>query len=208
MTNHVWISSAQQDPGLIQRVHTDLAQQDDEPDLKGQELNKKGLPVPPELCPKKIWGDESARTFKKMPDLFWAWSQWIVSERAADVMRRFDLGGGALHPVSEGVYQRDGVTRVPGNYFCWTFGNTKSAFLPEQSRNARAPDIPGMWWKLPWKPADDDIAVSGSALIGPEVWLDDMLFKSVFLSGPLGDALDDAGLRKAFRLFKCRVIAP
>ena len=59
---------------------------------------------------------------------------------------------------------------------------------------------------MPWTPADDDVAVSDQALPGPDVWLDNMLFQSVFLSGPLGDALDAAGLREAFHLFKCRVI--
>ncbi len=207
MSSHVWISGARQEAGLIQRVHTDIESQDNKNDVEGQQLNDKGLSVPPELCPKKIWGDGSAPTFKKMPDLFWAWSQWIVSERAADVMRKFDLGGGALYPVSEGVYQNDGVTRVPGNYFCWTFGNAKTSFFADLSRNMRPPDVAGLWWSMPWKLQDDDVAVSDAALVGAEVWLEKMLFKSVFLSGPLGDALDDAGLRKAFRLFKCRVIA-
>jgi hypothetical protein len=75
----------------------------------------------------------------KMPDLFLARSQWIVCERAADVMRKFDLGGGV---VSEGVFRSDGVTRVPGNYFCWIFGNTKNAFIPNVSRNMRTPAVP------------------------------------------------------------------
>ena len=56
-------------------------------------------------------------------------------------------------------------------------------------------------YKMPGK----DIFTSGT-VAGPEVWLDMMLFKSVFPSGPLGDAFDRAGLRKAFRLFKCRVV--
>lgn len=205
MSNYVWISGARQEAGLIQRVHTEIQSKDEKREIEGQQLNNKGLSVPPELCPQRIWGDGSAPAFKKMPDLFWAMSQWIVSERAADVMRKFDLGGGALYPVTEGVYQSDGVTRVPGNYFCWIFGNTKTAFLPDASRNLSPPDVPGLWWDMPWKLADDDIAVSDAALVGPDVWLDKMLFKSVFLSGPLGDALDNAGLRKAFRLFKCRV---
>jgi hypothetical protein len=210
MSNHVWISAARQDPVLIQLVHTEIESKDEKKEIEGQQLNEKGLSVPPELCPRRIWGDDSAPDYnhlsKKMPDLFLARSQWIVSERAADVMRKFDLGGGALHPVSEGVFRNDGVTRMPGNYFCWIFGNSKDAFLPAASKNMRTPDVPGLWWSMPWKPGDDDVAVSEAALLGPEVWLDKMLFKSVFLSGPLGDALDRAGLRKAFRLFKGRVV--
>ena len=205
MSNHAWICAARQDPILIKMVNTEIESKDPQKEIEGQQLNEKGLSVPPELCPRRIWGDGS-RAFNKVPDLFWAMSQWIVSERAADVMRKFDLGGGALHPVAEGVFRNNGVTPLPGNYFCWIFGNTKNAFAPDASRDIRTPDVPGLWWKMPWKLADDDVAVSQAALAGPDVWLDMMLFKSVFLSGALGDALDHAGLRKAFRLFKCRVI--
>jgi hypothetical protein len=207
MSNHVWISSARQESTLIRSVLTEIESKDKKKEIDGQQLNEKGASVPPELCPKKIWGDGSAQAFKEMPDLFWARSQWIVSERAADIMRKFDLGGGALYPVSEGVFQSDGVTPLPGNYFCWIFGNIKKAFMPDLSRHMRCPDVPGLWWSMPWILQDEDVAVSQAALAGPEVWLDKMLFKSVFLSGPLGDALDRADLRKAFRLFKCRVIS-
>ena len=206
MSNHVWISGARQDSTLIKSVLTEIEAKDKKKEIDGQLLNEKGVSVPHELCPKKIWGDGFAPAFKGMPDLFWARSQWIVSERAADIIRQFNLGDGALYPVSEGVFQSDGLTPLPGNFFCWIFGNTKNAFIPDLSRNMRSPDVPGLWWSMPWKLQDEDVAVSQAALVGPEVWLDKMLFKSVFLSGPLGDALDRAGLRKAFRLFKCRVI--
>ena len=206
MSNHVWISGARQDSTLIKSVLTEIEAKDKKKEIDGQLLNEKGVSVPHELCPKKIWGDGFAPAFKGMPDLFWARSQWIVSERAADIIRQFNLGDGALYPVSEGVFQSDGLTPLPGNFFCWIFGNTKNAFIPDLSRNMRSPDVPGLWWGMPWKLQDEDVAVSQAALVGPEVWLDKMLFKSVFLSGPLGDALDRAGLCKAFRLFKCRVI--
>jgi hypothetical protein len=211
MSGHVWISGARQDSRLIQLVHTELASGGEGDEIKGQQLNERGLSVPPELCPTRIWGDETAPDYdqmpEKMPDLFMARSQWIVSERAANVLREFDLGGGALHPVSQGVFRSDGVTPVPGTFSCWIFGNTKEAFLPDLSRNMRKPEVPGLWWKMPWKLQDDDVAVSAAAVVGSDVWLDPMLFKSVFVSGPLGDALDRAGLRQAFRLFRCRVTA-
>lgn len=207
MSNYVWLSTAKQESALIQRVNVEI--HIDDPDklkeIEGQELNQNGMPVPPELCPKRIWGDGSGSNMTKMPDLFWAMSQWIVSERAADVIRQFDLGGGSLYPVTEGVFQSDNITPVRGNYFCWIFGNAKNAFLPEASKNVEPPAIPGLWWDMPWKPQDNDIAVSQAALSGADVWLDPMLFKSLFLSSSLGDALDQAGMRKSFRLYKCRV---
>jgi hypothetical protein len=206
MSEHVWISHAMSDPTLIQRVDTDISESNLEVAVEGQKLNQAGKPVPADLCPKRIWGDGSAPAFNSMPDLFWAMTQWIVSRRAHDVLVNFDLGSGALHPVSGGVWQSDRSTRVPGEYFCWTFGNTKQAFLPDESRNLEPPSVPGLWWNLPSRLNDEDVAVSRAALPGPDVWLDKMLFKSLFLSGLLGDALDRAGLRKSFRLYRCRVL--
>jgi hypothetical protein len=54
--------------------------------------------------------------------------------------------------------------------------------------------------------ADDVIAVSAGALGGADVWIDRTLFKSVFFSRQLGDAVDAAGFRKAFRLYRARLI--
>jgi hypothetical protein len=36
--------------------------------------------------------------------------------------------------------------------------------------------------------------------------MDPLLFKSVFVGGALAQAMDKAGLSKAFRLYRCRVI--
>ncbi|WP_199857728.1 hypothetical protein [Erythrobacter sp. EC-HK427] len=50
------------------------------------------------------------------------------------------------------------------------------------------------------------IAVSRAALQGPDVWLDDGLFKSLFMSRRLGDALEAAGLKETPFLYKARVV--
>jgi len=181
MNEYVWISDAIPESTLILRVNTDIVASNEDAAIEGQQLNQDGKPVPAELCPKKIWGDGTAPAFKTMPDLFWAMSQWIVSKRARDVLVNFDLGGGALNPVSGGVWQSDRSTRVPGDYFCWIFGNAKRAVLPDQSKNLGPPSVPGLWWKLPSRLNDEDVAVSRVALTGPDVWIDKMLFKSLFL---------------------------
>ena len=154
---------------------------------------------------KKIWFDDSAADFKKIPDLFWAMSQWIVSEKAANIINNFDLGQGALYPVAEGVFQSDRATRIPGSYYCWIFGCVKDALLPEDCYNLREPQAAGLWFRIPWNLKDGDVAVSKQALLGPDVWIDPMLFKSLFLSARLGDALNDAGLSASLRLCRCRV---
>jgi hypothetical protein len=52
---------------------------------------------------------------------------------------------------------------------------------------------------------DQTRAVSPSTT-DADVWLDPTLLQSLFLSGPLGDALVAAGLRESFRLYKARLV--
>ena len=206
MSDHVWVSSAINDPSLILPVVTDVSSKQTERAVKGQELNEAGKPVPPELCPNRIWGESADAELRKLPDLFWAMSQFVVSERAANIIGNCYLGGGALHPVTEGVYQSDNTTRIDGNYFVWIFGNNKDAFLPDDTPKKRPWGVSGQNWKFPFVLKDDDVAVSREALAGPDVWLDVHLIPSIFVSEGLGDAMVAAHLRNAFRLFKCRVL--
>lgn len=206
MSDYVWVSKARLDSDLVGDFYTDIVVKDPSSTLQGQKLNQSGQPVPEAMCPKKIWGDEDAPFFDRIPDLIFAQSQWIVSAQAANVLRRFNLGGGTLYPVTDGIYQQDQVTRVPGDFFVWIFGNVKQGFLPDQTTNKRSPVPGGNWWNIPFDLADDDIAVSRAVLGGADVWIDPLLFKSIFLSRALGDALEAAGLREAFKLHRCRVI--
>jgi hypothetical protein len=132
--------------------------------------------------------------------------QWIVSARVAEILRKFDLGNGALHRIADGVFRSDNTTLLPGEYFSWIFGNVKSAFLEAHSPAAVAVGGGGRdWCKFPTTMSDGAIAVSRAAVAGPSVWIDPLLFKSIFVSGELGDELDAAGLRKALRLYKCQL---
>lgn len=206
MARLVWVSDAQADPELIKFVQTDITMNDADRAIEAESLIKKAASVLADMCPRRIWSDDPKRPLKRVPDLFNSRGYYIVSAKAADILRQYALGGGALHPVVDGVFQNDG-TRLPGEFFTWVFGNQKSAVSGPNSLNLR-PFAPGWdgWWKMPLVLNDDDIAVSMHALDGPDVWLDPTLFKSIFLSGPLGQALADSGLAKAFRLKRCRVI--
>lgn len=213
MSEYVWVSAASMDLQLRMSAKSDMSQTNVEVAMEASRLNKNGKSVPAEMCPKKIWADIDADEYDKMPvdnmpDLFFVRSYWIVSEKAAEIMRQFDLGGGALYLVSEGVFRDDEVTRVPGNFYTWIYGNVKEAFEPDETPNKRpvAVGIPETPWNLPWKLADGDIAVSKAALSPPDVWLDPMLWHTFFLSRALGDALVAAGLQQAFHLYKARVV--
>ena len=206
MTDAVWISNVLGAVDLVILFETDIVANDVARAIEAVKLLKAGKPVPEDMCPKQIWGGETAEWIERIPDLFVANGYCIVSGRAADVIRRFDLGQGALYPV-DAVYQKDRTTRIPGDFFCWIFGNTKEAFLGEESQGIRQfGPVPTGRWTMPYVHQDDHLAVSRAALDGPDVWMDPRLFKSVFVSGRLGDALDEAGLRKAFRLFRCRLL--
>lgn len=206
MTDTVWISDVLADPDLVLMMETDIVAIDTSRAIEAINLLKAGKSVPEDMCPKEIWAGETASLSDRLPDLFLANAYPIVSERAADVLRRFELGGGALYPVDR-VFQRDRQTTIPGTFFCWIFGNTKATFAAKQSPEARPFAGPSSGrWKMPFVHKDDQLAVSQMALGGPDVWVDPSLFKSVFVSGTVGEALDQTGLRSAFRLFRCRTI--
>lgn len=207
MTDHVWLCSIMNHGVVTGGMEDDLSQKDVELAIQAQKLNNKGQPVPREMCPTRIWSGEHGLPFKNIVDLFPSGSHLIVSARAADIMRQYDLGGGALYPVSEGVYQKDNKTRIPGGeFFTWIFGNTKTAFLEQHSPKAEAMGPGGRGWCDFANAKDNDIAVSKAAERGPDVWVDPILFKSIFLSAALGNALVAGGMKTSMRLLRCRVL--
>ena len=46
---------------------------------------------------------------------------WLISERCADVMRKFDLGAGSLCPAK--ILQKGGAPALPEKFYCLNFGN-------------------------------------------------------------------------------------
>lgn len=205
MSAHVWVSKAMMEARLILLVYTDISRNDRARAAEGERRNLRGESVPADMCPKRIWREPDEE--RPIPDMFLAEGQPIVSARVAEILRGFDLGNGALHPVAEGLFQGDNTTPMAGAYFCWIFGSAKRAFLEAHSPTAR-PLSPGNRDRcvFPFAMSDGAFAVSGDALSGPDVWVDPLLLKSIFVSGALGDALEAAGLREALRLFKCQVI--
>ena len=216
MSDHIWLSTslARIEPDIS--VRADIAESNVDLTIKAITMNRKGQPISQDMCPKRIWArakfdqqdGEKYPSRTTVPDLFTAQGYVIVSARVADIMRQFNLGEGALYPVTEGVFQDDNETQIDGEYFTWNFGNTKTTFLEQYSPRVEAMSSPSErdWCLIDTWQADDDIAVSSAALSGPDVWVDPILFKSIFLSGPLGDALVGASLKEPLYLVRCRVI--
>jgi hypothetical protein len=190
---------------LILLVYTDISRNDRARAAEGERRNVRGESVPADMCPKRVWLEPDED--RPIPDMFLADGQPVVSARVAEILARFDLGNGALYPLAEGLFQADNTTPMAGAYFSWIFGSAKRAFLEAHSPTAK-PLSPGNRDRcvFPFAMSDGAFAVSGDALSGPDVWVDPLLLKSIFVSGALGDALEAAGLREALCLFKCQVI--
>jgi hypothetical protein len=205
----VWISDFLRQSELVVMFNSDIAENNVEGAIQGLNLLTPGSPVPRDLCPRHVWNEKGRKEPKRLPHLSMINGYPVISEAAAAVVGKFDLGDGALYRI-DGAFQSDRATPIEGKYFCWVFGNQKHAFQPEESPDKRpfGVKVDGKYlrWNLPIIPKDDGLAVSSTAVEGPDVWVDPLLFKSVFLSSRLAEALDQAGLRNAFRLFRCRVV--
>lgn len=203
MSDSVWLSRALAEQELVLYFQSDLSEGNTEKSIEGSKKNPLGEALSEDFFPKTVWATEETPP-GPLPDLFVAKGYWIVSDRAAAILRQFDLGKGALYPVT--VLQADKATAYPGEYFSWNFGNVKTALVPDQSQNLRPFGVSGLRWNLPWNPKNGEVAVSAAALGGPDVWVDPTLFKSLFVSDALGSALKSAGLAKAFLLIRGRVV--
>lgn len=203
MSETVWLSRALAEQDLVLYFQSDLSEEDREKSIEGSKKNPLGEALGQDLFPKKVWATDQTPS-GPLPHLFVAKGYWIVSDKAAAILRQFDLGKGALYPVT--VLQADKATPYPGEYFSWNFGNVKTALVPDQSQNLRPFGVSGLRWNLPWISKDGEVAVSSAALGGPDVWVDPNLFKSLFVSDGLGSALKGAGLAKAFLLTRSRVV--
>ena len=199
----VWFSDIFQDIGLVKMFTSDRVVDDLAAAAASQEANFAGEPLGPEHFSKRIWRDRGKR-IKRLPPISFCNGDWVLSEKAADVLRAHDLGGGALYPVA--MLQGDKKTPLEGEWFSWNFGNVKEAFVREASR-VKVNEYSDRIVSPPDNMQDGDLTVSSAALDGPDVWVDPTLKRSLFISGRLAASLRKARLEKAFRLKRCGVEA-
>lgn len=211
MSDQVWISAAISHASNMRPFSNERPKYpgDDEDDQWIMpEANKFGRPISAEYFPKSTWLDKDAEASDiNLPLFFVAYSIPIIHQSCAEVLSQFDMGGGGLYPVE--VFEKDRKTPIPGPWLCLNVGNTKSAFEPDQSprakyRNIRPGGVKG--WRPPAPVKDGEIAVNKAALSGPDIWVDERVSNSIFLSGPLGQALKRAKADKGWMLKKCKVV--
>jgi hypothetical protein len=208
--DYVWVCQALGDTTVTSGVmFNDIRKNDKEHAIAIREKIRKGESLSSENFPQKIWGTPPATRRKYDFDLFHADGYWGVSAKAAEVLRRFDLGGGGLFPVelfkAKGV-ECDDANPISGEWYCWNFGNMKQSFIPEQSGKLfRAGEGK---WDLSSQAEDFSVKLARSE--GPDVWIDPALPRALFFSKDLGQALVDAGLankKSGFgKLIKCALV--
>ncbi len=164
---------------------------------------RQGLPVLREMCPRVIWGDADQGTVGRLPHLFDANGYYVVSGSAADILRVFNLGEGALYPVQ--IFQSDKTTAIPGDWHCWIFGNQKRALIPGETTAKRKFGISEDVFSIALPTPDYGVAVAADAVGGADVWCDPTMFKSVFFSSSLSQACD-AKMAKDFRMARCKML--
>lgn len=86
------------------------------------------------------------------------------------------------------------------------FGAQKTAILIDQSPRITKPYPNHDIWQPPGAMQDKDIAVTVSALNGPDLWMDTQKRRAFFVSDALAQALRAAKVSRPFRLRKCIVV--
>ncbi len=200
----IWISYAMMSVSSIKGFEADVVLNDRKRAIEAMKRNRLGEVQPDELFPKEAYAKYKDKKEKKQHDLFMAGGFWTVSSDCAAVLRQFELGEGKLYPVK--LFQHDRTTPVEGEYFCLNFGAQKTAVLPFQSPRIRKPHENNDIWEPPLAMQDNDIAISASALDGPDIWMDTQLEDAFFVSDPLAQALRAEKVSRAFKLRKCIVI--
>lgn len=173
---------------------------------EARERSNKGYKIRRDQFPEAVavW-DEKA--FERVHDFLWAGPFLAVKEKIADVLLRFDLGGGELVPVP--LYKADLATPWEEPFYYINYGGPKDTLLPEESRSIfplipRQPPSKSTYRVVGL--SDDDIALSSMATEGADIWIEKYVFSKLFLSGALVDALLAAKIDVDLGLAKCQLV--
>jgi hypothetical protein len=173
--------------------------------IEAMELTERGHFLPQSRFPADNYprsNDNEGAHRMRFPQIFSA-GFFFLRKESADILRRFDLGEGALYPTR--LWHPDRKTPVLGEYFYLSQGNKKDAFLLEQS--PMADSFPGKKWWLPPNPIHDQLVFSEAALNGPDIWWDSQIAHYFFISDQLAQALKKAKLVRDWMLLRCPVFS-
>lgn len=146
----------------------------------------------------------------KLPSFFRTQEGFVIlSEECANVLKKFRLGGNALYPLSFFDIQLNALVNDQTFYF-FNITELRSYLLPEYSskdldKHSYTKHEGYQLYKLYHADyADHAIALKKEAIeCDIDLWRDPELDNSIFMSGELKKALDEAQLSDAWQLFLC-----
>ena len=168
-----------------------------------------GKPVSAEEMPDRLHVSGFVKTPKTIPPFLRAGPYPCVSDPIAQAMLGCDLGQGNLYPIR--LFKKDKVTEYDTRHWFLNIGNVKAGFEPSEARGngvreMKDPNDKVNRWAMSSGMAPDSAAIRASALNGPDIWVDPMVVRAVFVSDRMRDALVPVGGDKALRLVRCRVL--
>ncbi len=173
----------------------------------GQNKYRRGEPLEEDEKPRKIFGryiDQKVR--KPIPEVFCVGAFFFVSQKVADLLGQFDLGGTQFSPIE--IYETDQVERIAGDYYFLDLGCYKKTFVPEKSLkgfrqfNTKTPDR----WSREFLFEDFKIAVAASSAEGADLWQDPRFTDAVFMSSGLENRLKQTGFSSKIDRYRCLVV--
>jgi hypothetical protein len=166
---------------------------------KGEKLERTDFPEAMYIFAKGTW--------KRCGDLFTAGTFYAVKGKLAEVLKNFDLGEGGL--IEFPIYEADKITQLPGPFYFLNFGAIKDSFVPSKSKklySRRTIENDGYELWATYKLEDGDIALTGAALEGADLWFERKLENKIFMSGRLHDAIIAAKVKTKFQFAKAQII--
>lgn len=151
-------------------------------------------------------GHPEADDTPKLRDIFFAGGFLVLSERAADLVRDFDLGSSELSPIQ--LLKSDRKTPFSGSWVFFNITNLKNGFEPEHSTNFLPPrfETDKFLGRIKSDAKDGDIKVNSMVLQGPDIWRDPSLNFAIFVSDRLGKALQGSGFLNEMRLTSSEIL--
>jgi len=203
MSEQVWICDAVRDSGLIRgfwaTVNNENAATSDAEDAWA--LVRKieaGTPALEGELPKRLYHSRPTDFSGKLPAFFHS-SLMLINGEAADVIRSQNIGDAIVSPVE--LFQNDKTTAISGDYFVLCPGNPTRTIDLENTKGVKLRFPRHEIYKLPLFFDDNSIITLSQKEICYDIWVDPLISGGpFFISDRLANALENAGLKKAFRL--------
>lgn len=128
-------------------------------------------------------------------------SDYLLSAESAEVFSRFDLGKSTLKRVP---VVKQGGEEIPDDSYFLHIGERKETLVPLKANKFRSPSAKATTVLGPLWIKENQISVEAEAAKGVAIWRDPIWRNAVFMSAPLANALEAAGLAYPWGLARCR----